>query len=62
MFEQEKSQLALQSIDLARWTHNLLENIEGHIKSLTEELKKSQSENTALKTKYEPEDPNPKKA
>jgi hypothetical protein len=60
MFESEKAQLALQSVDLSRWTHNLLENVENHIKTLTEELKKVQTENAALKIKYQPEDPNPK--
>jgi hypothetical protein len=54
MFESEKAQLALESVDLARWTHNLLENVENHIKTLTEELKKAQAENAELKAKQEP--------
>lgn len=57
MFEQEKNMISHQTLELARWFGNFVENLEKIIITQKQEIEKLREEIKSLKEKLPKEDP-----
>lgn len=56
MFEQEKNMISHQTLELARWFGNFVENLEKIIISQKQQIEALTAENKRLVEKYEPKE------